>query len=55
MYWNGYKQAANKRSMGFAVQADRRIRAVAGRTRHDRVAAGALTKNAARSARHFFV
>ena len=21
MYWNGYKQAANKRSMGFAVQA----------------------------------
>jgi uncharacterized membrane protein YecN with MAPEG domain len=20
MYWNGYKQAANKRSMGFAVQ-----------------------------------
>jgi len=21
LYWNGYKEAANKRSMGFAVQA----------------------------------
>jgi glutathione S-transferase len=52
LYWNGYKEAANKRSMGFARPGDRRLRAVAGRTRRHRMANDALAKNAARSARH---
>jgi glutathione S-transferase len=36
MYWNGYKQAANKRSMGFAVQPLPASRC-AGHPRRDRV------------------